>query len=124
MPPMGKWAKLRMASYLVLAMIGGYAAALQFMTSSDALREDTWPSGITASTSPHALGAGQPEVIYHNCAEARAAGVTPIYEGQPGYAPWLDSDHDGIACEPYYGPVRNFGRKTHDRHRRRYSASP
>lgn len=36
---------------------------------------------------------------FRNCAEARAAGVTPIYEGQAGYAPHLDRDHDGVACE-------------------------
>lgn len=36
---------------------------------------------------------------YANCTEARAAGVTPIYRGQPGYASHLDRDDDGIACE-------------------------
>lgn len=38
-------------------------------------------------------------VYYKNCTEARAAGVTPIYRGEPGYAPHLDRDKDGIACE-------------------------
>ena len=36
---------------------------------------------------------------YANCSEARAAGVTPLYRGDPGYAPDLDRDDDGIACE-------------------------
>ena len=36
---------------------------------------------------------------YKNCKEARAAGVAPIYRGQPGYAKHLDRDGDGIACE-------------------------
>lgn len=36
---------------------------------------------------------------YRNCSEARAAGAAPIYRGQPGYAPHLDRDGDGIACE-------------------------
>lgn len=40
-----------------------------------------------------------PSASYRNCREARAAGVTPIYRGQPGYAPHLDRDGDGIACE-------------------------
>lgn len=40
-----------------------------------------------------------PQVYYANCSEARAAGVTPIYAGEPGYAPHLDRDRDGIACE-------------------------
>jgi hypothetical protein len=42
-------------------------------------------------------------VTYRNCAQARAAGAAPIYRGQPGYAPWLDADDDGIACEPWMG---------------------
>lgn len=38
-------------------------------------------------------------VYYVNCDAARAAGVAPIYRGQPGYALHLDRDRDGIACE-------------------------
>lgn len=38
-------------------------------------------------------------VTYRNCAEARAAGVTPLLRGQPGYSPSLDRDGDGRACE-------------------------
>ncbi len=40
-------------------------------------------------------------VYYSGCREARAAGVAPIYRGQPGYRPGMDGDNDGIACEPY-----------------------
>lgn len=36
---------------------------------------------------------------YANCTEAREAGVTPIYRGEPGYRSQLDRDNDGIACE-------------------------
>ncbi len=42
-------------------------------------------------------------IYYRNCAAARAAGVAPLYRGQPGYRPQLDGDGDGIACEPYRG---------------------
>lgn len=38
-------------------------------------------------------------VYYPNCAAARAAGAAPIRAGEPGYAPRLDRDGDGIACE-------------------------
>lgn len=38
-------------------------------------------------------------VYYSNCAEARAAGVTPIYVGEAGYRAALDRDGDGVACE-------------------------
>ncbi len=41
----------------------------------------------------------RPQVGYKNCTEARNAGVTPIYRGQAGYAPHLDRDNAGIACE-------------------------
>ncbi|AKM11569.1 calcium-binding protein [Croceicoccus naphthovorans] len=37
--------------------------------------------------------------FYRNCAEAHAAGVTPLRRGQPGYRPALDRDGDGVACE-------------------------
>lgn len=40
---------------------------------------------------------------YSGCNDARAAGVTPIYAGEPGYRPEMDGDSDGIACEPYRG---------------------
>ena len=36
---------------------------------------------------------------FANCAEARAAGVTPISRGNPGYSRKLDRDNDGLACE-------------------------
>lgn len=40
-----------------------------------------------------------PTVYYANCSEARAAGAAPMRVGDPGYAPHLDRDHDGLACE-------------------------
>jgi hypothetical protein len=36
---------------------------------------------------------------YADCDEAKAAGVAPIYAGQPGYRAALDRDDDGIACD-------------------------
>ena len=115
---MGSWAKFRMAGYLGLAMIVGYYAALQFSAPPGALREQaSTPSGITASTAKEA------SVQYQTCSDARAAGVAPMYKGEPGYEAALDVNNDGVACEPYYGPVKNFGRKTSDRHKSRYSAT-
>ena len=38
-------------------------------------------------------------VYYQNCAAVRAAGAAPLYIGSPGYAPKLDRDGDGVACE-------------------------
>ncbi|MEV4129674.1 excalibur calcium-binding domain-containing protein [Nocardia sp. NPDC049707] len=36
---------------------------------------------------------------YTDCDQVRAAGKLPLYRGQPGYAPYLDPDGDGIACD-------------------------
>lgn len=38
---------------------------------------------------------------YSGCDDARAAGVAPLYIGEPGYREGMDGDGDGIACEPY-----------------------
>ncbi len=43
--------------------------------------------------------AQQPGVYYRNCTEAWNAGVAPLRRGDAGYAPHLDRDNDGIACE-------------------------
>ena len=36
---------------------------------------------------------------FANCTEAWAAGAAPVHVGDPGYAPKLDRDSDGIGCE-------------------------
>lgn len=36
---------------------------------------------------------------FQSCSEARAAGAAPLREGDPGWAPRLDRDGNGIACE-------------------------
>lgn len=41
----------------------------------------------------------KPKVSYDNCTAVRAAGAAPIRSGQPGYAPHLDRDGDGVGCE-------------------------
>lgn len=38
-------------------------------------------------------------VYYANCSAARAAGAAPVRRGDPGYAPKLDRDGDGVGCE-------------------------
>ncbi|MEU8886845.1 excalibur calcium-binding domain-containing protein [Streptomyces sp. NPDC048442] len=44
-----------------------------------------------------------PKIYYKNCAAARAAGVAPIKEGQPGYGRHLDRDGDGVGCDSSSG---------------------
>ena len=55
----------------------------------------------TARQSAEAWSAGS-DVHYAGCNEVRALGKAPLYEGQPGYSPDMDSDGDGIACEPHH----------------------
>lgn len=50
---------------------------------------------------PEQIAAIEASAYYPNCDAARAAGVAPIYRGQPGYREGMDGDSDGIACEPY-----------------------
>ncbi|WP_410658571.1 excalibur calcium-binding domain-containing protein [Amycolatopsis sp. lyj-112] len=51
-------------------------------------------------TPPPAPEPDPPAAAYYpNCTAARAAGVTPLYAGQPGYSRKLDRDGDGVACE-------------------------
>jgi hypothetical protein len=56
-------------------------------------------SAFTPKPAPAPAPAPAPDVYYANCAAVRAAGAAPLYRGQPGYAPKLDRDGDGIACE-------------------------
>jgi Excalibur calcium-binding domain len=67
--------------------------------------EDLTP-GPPPPAAPRASGrralAAESSVYYRGCREARAAGVAPLYRGQPGSRSGMDGDNDGIACEPYH----------------------
>jgi hypothetical protein len=52
-----------------------------------------------STTTPAPTPTTGSSVYYPNCKAACAAGVAPIYQGQPGYRPGLDRDGDGIARE-------------------------
>lgn len=53
---------------------------------------------LTMSSSE--IAAVEASVYYAGCDEARAAGAAPINAGFPGYRIGMDSDTDGMACEP------------------------
>jgi endonuclease YncB( thermonuclease family) len=57
----------------------------------------------TATAAASAPARAPVEVYYRNCDAARAAGAAPLYRGDPGYRSAMDSDDDGVACEPYRG---------------------
>lgn len=70
----------------------GPAAAPSVQRLAPALRPTTVPRA-------HARERASGEVYYPNCTAARAAGAAPVRRGEPGYAPHLDRDDDGIGCE-------------------------
>ena len=74
-------------------LIGTYVASVQQITPAPATPQPN------SSNSGGSSDSGSSEAYYENCAAARAAGVAPIYAGQPGYRGALDRDKDGIACE-------------------------
>lgn len=55
--------------------------------------QQTEQQNVTTTSTPAT------EVYYKNCTEVKAAGVAPLYKGQPGYRSGLDRDGDGCACE-------------------------
>jgi hypothetical protein len=57
------------------------------------------PDPVPPAPAPTPPAPTPPAGGYRNCAAARADGVTPLYVGQSGYAPHLDGDGDGVACE-------------------------
>ena len=59
----------------------------------------TAPSPSGPSQPGPSTGSSTGGVYYANCDAARAAGAAPLHRGDPGYAPHLDGDGDGVACE-------------------------
>lgn len=64
-----------------------------------ALRQDVSPRRVPARVRVEAPRRAASSAYYPSCKAARAAGVTPIRRGSPGYSARLDRDGDGIACE-------------------------
>lgn len=74
-------------------------AVVAFFVGRCSVDLSTPPTPIASPRLFAAPAADAGPVHYANCSEARAAGAAPIREGEPGYAPHLDRDGDGIACE-------------------------
>lgn len=66
------------------------------MTITRGLAIPVLASVLAIALSAPAAAAGPP---YANCKEAAADGRYNIPRGDPAYAPKLDRDGDGIACE-------------------------
>jgi len=91
-------AKKEDANFAKLALLGVVAFVAGRMTAEDAPKE---PVGIQSFAEPIGAAASNADysVYYSNCSEARSAGAAPLREGDAGYAPHLDRDSDGVACE-------------------------
>ena len=59
------------------------------------------PTPRQAIPTPAAPQPAPAEIHFRNCKEARAAGYSHMRRGEPGYAPHLDRDGDGIACDKH-----------------------
>jgi TolA-binding protein len=59
----------------------------------------TGGSASSPSTNDTGSSSSSTSVYYENCDAARAAGAAPVRRGDPGYAPHLDRDNDGVGCE-------------------------
>lgn len=91
---------------VVLILLMESAASAEDAQSAGPTRRTTCSSNHPAAAcalTPRQGAVRRGAVFYRNCTEARAAGAAPIMRGESGYAPHLDRDNDGIACEPYRG---------------------
>ena len=55
--------------------------------------------GSSPSPRPRQKRSADDAVYFPHCTAARAAGAAPVRAGDPGYAPHLDRDRDGVGCE-------------------------
>lgn len=85
------------AGGLVIGLVSTMSAPGGLTQIASAARKAAVSLGLTREHTP------MPGAYYSGCNDARAAGVTPLYAGEPGYRPEMDGDGDGIACEPYRG---------------------
>ncbi|HEX5741653.1 MAG TPA: excalibur calcium-binding domain-containing protein, partial [Pilimelia sp.] len=63
------------------------------------------PTGRVAAPSRRAVATGPRAVFYSTCAQVRAAGKAPLRPSDPGFRIRLDTDRDGLACEPRQAPA-------------------
>jgi hypothetical protein len=90
-------ALILLLSAVIFGLTGGYAWS-KWSNASPAAAANA-PKGPSAK--PGETSAEVEESVYFpDCAGARAAGMAPLYPGQPGYRKELDPQDTGIACQP------------------------
>lgn len=86
------------AAILIGAVIGVASLAIAPEGRSALMRQ---ANDIAVSTGLKRQREPQVGDAWGGCNDAREAGTSPIYRGEPGYRADMDGDGDGIACEPY-----------------------
>lgn len=97
---------IRLLAIVTAAFLSSHAASeavadTSVTTGIELVQVKSKGKGSRASSSASGRSGRSGTAYYRNCAAARAAGVAPLYRGDPGYRPALDRDGDGVACEPY-----------------------
>jgi len=57
------------------------------------------PAPAPPQSAPAPAPRPAPSGGFANCTEAWNAGAAPVHRGDPGYAPRLDRDNNGVGCE-------------------------
>ena len=89
-------------------VLGGAGAVRLAIGLAAAVSANGGAAGIGPAVHEAAVSAGLarrntpiPGAHYSGCDDARAAGVAPLYVGEPGYRTEMDGDGDGVACKPW-----------------------
>lgn len=109
-------ASTSVAKVAAMGLAGGFLLGGGYLAGEANLvpRFVSWTTEVPASVSlktpsnaapayfaaPSAAAPSLPSPVPRNCAQARAMGLAMARRGEPGYAPHLDRDNDGVACEP------------------------
>ena len=75
------------------------SAALVVLTTAVAIKMALLVNQRAQAEPPRVSRVMSTPTAPRNCAQARREGVDNAVRGQEGYAPHLDRDNDGIACE-------------------------
>jgi hypothetical protein len=86
-------------SRAVVATVPSTTTSTSTTTTAPPTTTTTAPPPPPTTTTVYVPPPPAASASYANCSEARAAGVTPLHRGDPGYSSKLDRDGDGIACE-------------------------
>jgi hypothetical protein len=87
----------------VLMVMGGVAGGSSIeapLVRSVAAQSPVTPRPVEPQPAQRAQQPQQPQQAQKPpCTGSPAAGTPSVHRGEPGYRPWVDDDHDGMACQ-------------------------